>query len=276
MNHDPDRRTLLTVTGATLASASLAGCLSSAAPGSSNNKTSTKNANTNPDVTVKVGPGGNLIFEPSELEVRPGTTVQWVWESDTHNVVVESQPTDASWDGSPGPKTKVYDTGYSLTHTFDVLGTYEYYCKPHLAAGMTGTVAVTKSPSETTTSESEPPTDSEEEEDTLLNEPQTIRDLTGQSEITVAVGPDGTLQFDPAGARISCGTTIKWAWKSNTHNVVPESQPDEANWNGTPSAPSKTFDSGYSYTHTFETVGEYEYYCQPHKSAGMVGKLIVE
>ncbi|WP_227373706.1 plastocyanin/azurin family copper-binding protein [Haladaptatus halobius] len=276
MNHDPDRRTLLTVTCATLAGATLAGCLSSANPGRTNDETSTTTTTTEPDMTVKVGPGGNFTFEPPELEVRPGTTVQWIWESDSHNVVVRSQPTDANWDGSLGPKSKVYETGYSFTHTFDVLGSYEYYCQPHLAAGMTGTVIVTKSPSETTTSESAPHTDSGEVEDIQPNEPQTIRDLTGQSEITVTVGPDGTLQFDPAGARISSGATITWVWESNTHNVIPESQPDEANWKGTPGAPSKRYDSGYTYSHTFATPGMYEYYCQPHKSAGMTGKLIVE
>ncbi|WP_227355917.1 plastocyanin/azurin family copper-binding protein [Haladaptatus salinisoli] len=276
MNHDPDRRTLLTVTGATLASATLTGCLSSASPGGSDSKTSTTNTLDNPDATIKVGPEGNLVFEPYHLEVRPGATVRWVWEFDNHNVVVERQPKDANWEGSPGSKTKLYDAGFSFTHTFDILGRYEYYSHPDQSAGMIGEVVVTESPTRTTTPESEAPTESEEEENTVPEEPPTVIDMTGQSEITVAVGPDGTLQFDPAAARISCGTAVTWAWESNTHNVVPESQPDGANWKGTPGVPSKTFDSGYTYTHTFETVGEYEYYCQPHKSAGMIGKLIVE
>jgi plastocyanin len=46
-------------------------------------------------VTVAVGPGGALVYEPgtdAPLEVLPGTTVEFVWESDNHNIVVESQP----------------------------------------------------------------------------------------------------------------------------------------------------------------------------------------
>lgn len=274
MNHDPTRRTLLTITGATLASASLAGCLSSAAPGSTDNQTSTDNGT--PDVTVKVGPGGNLMFDPDELEVQPGTTVRWVWDSDNHNVVVDRQPNDADWEGSPGSKSTLHDADFSFTHTFDVPGTYDYYSKPDLAAGMTGTVVVTRSPSDTTTEESESPTESAEEENTPPKEPCSVADLTGQSEVTIVVGPDGTLQFDPPVVRVSRDTTVTWEWKSDAHNINPESQPNGANWNGTPGGASALYDSGYRYSHTFKTSGTYEYYCTPHKSAGMLGKVIVE
>ncbi|WP_458190854.1 cupredoxin domain-containing protein [Haladaptatus sp. NG-WS-4] len=42
-----------------------------------------------------------------------------------------NQPKDASWDGSPDSASAVYDIGFSFTYSFDVLGTYEYYCQPH-------------------------------------------------------------------------------------------------------------------------------------------------
>ncbi|WP_227354339.1 plastocyanin/azurin family copper-binding protein [Haladaptatus salinisoli] len=272
MNHDLDRRTFLTVTGATLTGATLAGCLSSANPGGTNAETSTTTTTTEPDATVKVGPGGTYTFEPAEVTIPPGGTIEWIWESDIHNIVVETQPKNANWTGSPGDPAKTYDTGFSFTHTFETQGRYEYYCQPHLAAGMTGEVEVTDSPTKTETH-----TESEEEgEQTASEEPRTVTDLTGRSEITVAVGPNGDLLFEPKAAKISRDTTVTWKWESDLHNVVPETQPQGANWKGAPGGKTKTYDSGYTYSHTFTTPGTYEYFCQPHKAARMTGTLVVE
>ncbi|WP_255150511.1 plastocyanin/azurin family copper-binding protein [Halorarius halobius] len=94
---------------------------------------------------VVVGPGGSLVFEPTELYVSPGTTVNFVWESDGHNIVVDSQPEGANWEGTEGGATKLYDTGHEYSHTFETTGTYEYACEPHRTAGMLGTVIVNES-----------------------------------------------------------------------------------------------------------------------------------
>ncbi|RDI71151.1 plastocyanin/azurin family copper-binding protein [Halopelagius longus] len=94
--------------------------------------------------TVAVGPDGELVFSPgtdSPLQITPGTTVEFVWESDNHNVVVDSQPDDASWEGHE----PIENSGFSFSSTFDVLGTYEYHCDPHETAGMVGTIEVVES-----------------------------------------------------------------------------------------------------------------------------------
>jgi plastocyanin len=93
---------------------------------------------------VAVGPGG-LVFEPADLEIAVGTTVNFVWESDNHNIVVDAQPDDANWEGTPGSDTKTYDTGYEYSYTFETTGTYDYYCQPHLSAGMEGSIEVVES-----------------------------------------------------------------------------------------------------------------------------------
>ena len=36
------------------------------------------------------------------------------------------------------------------------------------------------------------------------------------------------------------------------------------------------FAPGESWEETFDTAGTYDYYCEPHRGAGMVGKVIVE
>jgi plastocyanin len=89
---------------------------------------------------VVVGPGGSLVYEPADLEITPGTTVNFVWDSDNHNIVVDSQPDGAEWEGTPGSDT--YDTGYEYSHTFETEGEYAYYCQPHLSAGMEASITV--------------------------------------------------------------------------------------------------------------------------------------
>ncbi|MFC6724716.1 plastocyanin/azurin family copper-binding protein, partial [Halobium palmae] len=96
--------------------------------------------------TVEVGPGGSLSYSPDEVQVRPGSTVEWVWQSDGHNVVADTVPEGASWSGTQGGDGTLYDTGHTYSHTFETLGEYSYYCTPHESAGMVGTVIVTENP----------------------------------------------------------------------------------------------------------------------------------
>jgi plastocyanin len=98
--------------------------------------------------TVEVGPGGDFTFVPGTSEplyIAPGTTVNFVWESDNHNIVVEEQPSDANWEGTPGSASKTYNTGYEYSHTFEVLGEYHYVCEPHKGVGMVADIVVNES-----------------------------------------------------------------------------------------------------------------------------------
>jgi plastocyanin len=95
--------------------------------------------------TVTVGPGGSLVYSPgtdSPLQIAPGTTVEFVWESDNHNIVVDSQPEGAGWEGHE----PLEDSGFTYEHTFETLGTYEYHCEPHKTAGMVATIEVVENP----------------------------------------------------------------------------------------------------------------------------------
>ncbi|QKY18836.1 halocyanin [Halolamina sp. CBA1230] len=90
----------------------------------------------------------------------------------------------------------------------------------------------------------------------------------------VVVGPGGDLTFEPADLTVATGTTVRWVWDSNNHNVYPESIPEGAEWDGE-GEPGTTFNAGHEYSHTFTTTGTYEYVCTPHESAGMVGSIEV-
>ena len=88
----------------------------------------------------------------------------------------------------------------------------------------------------------------------------------------VAVG-DG-FNFDPESFEISVGDTVLWEWVGSRHNVSYDGDnvPAETDWEGDDDS---LYSEGHFHAHTFEVAGEYEYYCQPHQSSGMVGNFTV-
>lgn len=77
----------------------------------------------------------NLTFAPAELTIEPGTTVRWRSTSSMlHTVTPDGH---SAW-----TSVQLGGVGETFVFTFDQAGTYEYYCQPHLASGMTGTVIV--------------------------------------------------------------------------------------------------------------------------------------
>jgi len=97
--------------------------------------------------TVEVGPSGSQHkFVPGTEEtmyIKPGTTVNFVWGTDGHNIVVDSQPAESSWEGTAGDSGDTYDTGHTYSHTFETKGVYDYVCAPHEGLGMVGKIEVT-------------------------------------------------------------------------------------------------------------------------------------
>ncbi|MFC7193430.1 plastocyanin/azurin family copper-binding protein [Halosimplex aquaticum] len=71
------------------------------------------------------------------------------------------------------------------------------------------------------------------------------------------------------------GETVVWVWHSSGHNVRPESTPSGSDFSGTAGGDDRLYDEGHTLSHTFEVAGEYEYYCNPHRSAGMTGSFTV-
>ena len=96
---------------------------------------------------------------------------------------------------------------------------------------------------------------------------------TPDPDMTVAVAPGGSLRFDPETFTIAAGDTVQWVWEASGHNVTPGTVPSGSDWQG---KADDLYSSGTTYAYTFEVAGEYEYYCQPHRSSGMVGSFTVE
>ncbi|WP_435063095.1 plastocyanin/azurin family copper-binding protein [Halobaculum sp. EA56] len=99
----------------------------------------------------------------------------------------------------------------------------------------------------------------------------TYEDARGSSEVTVEVGGGGGLAFLPTELWIDTGTTVTFEWVSGGHNVLFEETPSGAGVSGHEPIESE----GFSFSVTFDTGGIYKYYCDPHKSLGMLGAIAV-
>ena len=88
--------------------------------------------------------------------------------------------------------------------------------------------------------------------------------------VEVKLGTDaGMLAFEPSTITISAGDTVKFVNnKLAPHNAVFEGH-DEL------SHPDLAFAPGESWEKTFSTAGTFDFYCEPHRGAGMVGKVVV-
>ncbi|ELZ38187.1 blue copper domain protein [Halorubrum distributum JCM 10247] len=98
-----------------------------------------------------------VAFEPEELTIQQGDTVAWEHAvGEPHNVVAyEGEiPEDAEYWASGGFESEeaaregweegegAVQSGQSYVHTFEATGTHEYFCVPHEAVGMVGSVIV--------------------------------------------------------------------------------------------------------------------------------------
>ncbi len=95
-------------------------------------------------------------------------------------------------------------------------------------------------------------------------------DGNGGGQATVEmITEGGDNYFDPIGLQVEPGTTVTFENTSGAHNSV--SYDDRI-----PSG-AETWDTtiGETAEHTFETEGTYDYFCRPHKTAGMVGRIVV-
>ncbi len=96
---------------------------------------------------------------------------------------------------------------------------------------------------------------------------------------TVKMGSDtGVLKFEPSELTVKPGDTVKWVNnKLAPHNIVFSGggKVDDA-VAAKISHKNLLFSPGDSVETTFNDAGEYSYYCEPHRGAGMIGKIVVQ
>ena len=102
-------------------------------------------------------------------------------------------------------------------------------------------------------------TTSSSETSLLMDEPE-----------TVVVSVDSTnLRFTPSSVTIDEGDTVRFFWGGQAlpHNAI---EVDDTFNSGEPES-----DVDYSFTFEFGTAGEYDFFCEPHRSVGMEGVVVV-
>lgn len=76
------------------------------------------------------------------------------------------------------------------------------------------------------------------------------------------------LTFSQPNLVISAGTAVRWVNAGvMLHTVTPDGHTE---WTAT-----NLGSNGSTFTHTFDTPGTYEYYCEPHVGSGMTGTVTV-
>lgn len=90
--------------------------------------------------------GGDQIFDPEVVWLDVGGTVTFVNESGTHSATAYAEangkPNRIPSDAEAFDSGILTEQGAAFTHTFEAEGVYDYYCIPHEAVGMVGTVVV--------------------------------------------------------------------------------------------------------------------------------------
>lgn len=80
------------------------------------------------------------FYDPATLTIAPGDIVTWTNLGGFHNV---NGSTDAYPDNPEGfSNGSASSAAWTFEYTFDVPGTYQYQCDPHVGFGMVGTVIV--------------------------------------------------------------------------------------------------------------------------------------
>ncbi|HEX5399108.1 MAG TPA: Ig-like domain-containing protein [Verrucomicrobiae bacterium] len=92
----------------------------------------------------------------------------------------------------------------------------------------------------------------------------------------VIVGPGGSHTFSPANVTIHVGDSVIWTWASTFHSTT------SGTVSGGTAHPDGLWDSGliqnlpHAFTNTFNSAGDFPYYCSVHYGSGMIGDVAVE
>jgi plastocyanin len=233
---------------------------------------------------IQVGANG-LTFEPKDLQVPLGATVEWQFAGGTHNVkqVADAVTCDAMADGFTTPENM---SSGSFTQVMDKPGKTWFACTvgQHCQSGMRGLITVSEGSGATAPTNSDPPADTGAPVDTAApvvpadpasSQAQSSEQQSEPQEWTVNVG-EGGLKFSPDTLTINQGDTVNFVFVSGTHNVVETAD-------ATTCAPkaggfaSEALSSG-NFQQTFDTVGTQWYVCTvgSHCEGGMKAKIVVE
>ena len=97
-----------------------------------------------------------------------------------------------------------------------------------------------------------------------------------ENAVSIAAGasnPSATEFYVPKETTVSPGTTVTWTNDDTTIHTVVEGSPESASSGATPGFDSSIIAPGATWDNTFDTAGEFNYYCNLHPF--MTGKVTV-
>jgi plastocyanin len=237
-------------------------------------------------VTVSVGNSNSIMFSPSNLTIRQGDTVHWVWGSSGHSLVsgqgCNVDNLFCSQNNSDCSGASAQNQGDTYDHTFNATGTFPYHCAQHCAFGMLGSVTVLPAcsavPDGGTPDAGVPDAGTvdagtTDAGSTDAGTPPDGGADAGPQTITVEVGQGG-LMFVPSSVTVNVGDTVHWVWASSGHSVV--SGATTGCMSDGVFGTAGTQSTGATYDFTFTTAGSFQYHCGPHCQFGMTGTVVVQ
>jgi plastocyanin len=97
-----------------------------------------------------------------------------------------------------------------------------------------------------------------------------------QEQVSIAAGssnPSASEFYVPAEISVSAGSTVTWTNDDSTIHTVVEGGPQGGGAGATPAFDSSIIAPGATWENTFDTAGEFDYYCNLHPF--MTGKVTV-
>jgi len=214
---------------------------------------------------VGVAPASIEDTDNPTLELESGVEYTITWhnrDNEPHNVII------GDGDGNNLVRTEIITSG-SQDVTFTATSEMTtYYCEVH-PTSMVGDLEVSEGQETETPTPAETETPTPEETETPTPEETPSGEVHEVSMIT----EDENYYFDPIGLHIEPGDTVRWINESGSHSAkaYKDRIPD-----GVPAFDSGIFnEEGAEFEQTFSTEGTIDYFCTPHKSLGMVGRVVV-
>lgn len=100
------------------------------------------------EIVMRTASGGARVwFDPAGLLVRPGTSIRWAAVEGVHTATAY-HPANGELPRRIPEEARPWDSGYLVPSertfevTLEVEGVYDYFCRPHEAAGMAGRIVV--------------------------------------------------------------------------------------------------------------------------------------
>lgn len=86
---------------------------------------------------------------------------------------------------------------------------------------------------------------------------------------------DGQFYFDPVGVHVQPGTTVRFVIENGSHNTVAYAEANGKPQRIPEDAQAWSSEIGQDFEVTLSAEGVYDFYCLPHESLGMVGRIVV-